>query len=206
MYPITFEADIPTEGRNRLTVFFRYFTAIPIQIVAFIYGIGAFFAVIAAWFSIVFTGKYPQGMYDFIGKALRISSRANAYAYLAIDEYPPFNGDDDPSYPVRVGIPEPLGEYNRLKTGLRLIFGIPVYLLAMVWSIILAVVAVIAWFAMVFTAKLPEGLVKPMRDSLAYLTRGGAYFLLMTEDWPPFSGDGASSAGQISSGSKEKVS
>ncbi len=207
MYPISYEADIPLEGRNRLTAFLRGLWAIPVQIVAFFYGLGAFFAVIVAWFSIVFTGKYPQAMYDFIGKALRVASRATSYYWLATDEYPAFNGDDDPSYPVRIGLPAPLDSYDRLKTGLRIIFGIPVYLLAIVWSVILNVVGIIAWFVILFTGKLPEGLAGPMRNALAYSTRAGGYFLLMTEDWPPFSdeGAGASSAGQIGSGTKEQV-
>jgi hypothetical protein len=34
---------------------------------------------------------------------------------------------------------------------------------------------------------MPEGLVKPLNDALAYSTRAAAYFLLLTEDWPPFS-------------------
>lgn len=205
MYPISYEADIPLEGRNRLTAFFRYFTAIPIIIVAAIYGIGAFFGSIAAWFSIVFTGRYPEGLYDFMGKALRINARANSYMYLAVDDYPPFNGDDDPGYPIRVGVPEPLGAYDRLKTGLRLIFGIPVYLLSIVWSIVLAVVSLIAWFAIVLTGKMPEGLANPLRQGLAYSTRAGGYFLLMTEDWPPFSDEGGEPAGRIESGTRERV-
>ena len=72
--------------------------------------------------------------------------------------------------PVRVGVPPPLDEYDRLKTGLRLIIGIPVWLLAIVQSIILGVCALIAWFVILFTGKLPDGLFNPMRSAMAYLT------------------------------------
>ncbi len=207
MYPTTFESDIATEGRNRLSVALRFLYVIPIAIVASLYGIGAYFASIIAWFSIVFTGRYPEGLYDFNGKALRILSRTNAYYYLATDEYPPFNGDDDPSFPIRVGIPEPLGAYDRLKTGLRLLLGIPVLLLAYVHSLIATVVSIIAWFAIVFTGKMPEGLVKPLHDANAYITKGtGYYSFLLTEDWPPFSDDeGSASAGQIEGRKPTKV-
>jgi hypothetical protein len=74
-------------------------------------------------------------------------------------------------------------------------------LLAIVQAIIVSVCALIAWFAILFTGKLPVGLFNPIRSGLAYLTRATGYFLLLTEDWPPFSYEesGAAPAGQISS-------
>jgi len=199
MYPVSFEADAQLEGRNRLTTFFRYFVVIPWAIVAAIYGIGAYIAVIIAWFSIVFTGKYPDGLYNFNARFLRLISRIGGFQNLLTDEYPSFDGDEHPEYPVRVGVPQQLGAYDRLKTGLRLIFGIPVILLAYVQGIILGVCALIGWFAIVFTGRLSEGLFNPMRSASAYLARANAYFLLMTEDWPPFSLEegAAAPAGQI---------
>jgi hypothetical protein len=200
MYPISYEADPALEGRNRLTTFFRYFVVIPWAIVATIYAFVAEIAAVIAWFSIVFTGKYPEGLYNFNAGFLRMISRVNGFQYLATDELPPFGGEDASNYPVRVGVPPQLDSYDRLKTGLRLIFGIPVYLLALVQSIILGVCAFIAWFAIVFTGRLSDGLFNPIRSALAYLTRASGYFLLMTEDWPPFSYEegGAAPAGQIS--------
>jgi hypothetical protein len=199
MYPVSFEADAQLEGRNRLTTFFRYFIAIPWAIVIGLYGIGAWFASIYAWFSIVFTGKYPEGAYNFNAGFLRAANRFNGFFNLLTDEFPPFDGDEHPEYPIRAGVPAPLGAYDRLKTGLRFIFGIPVYLLGFVQGIILGVCSLIAWFAIVFTGKLPEGLFEPMRSALAYSTRSAAYWLLMTEDWPPFSLEegAAQPAGQI---------
>jgi hypothetical protein len=200
MYPVSYEADAVLEGRNRLTTFFRYFLVIPWAIVAALYGIVAYICAIIAWFAIVFTGRYPEGLYDFNAGFLRMTSRVNGFYYLLNDEWPPFGGEEAPQFPVRVGVPEPLGAYDRLKTGLRFIFGIPVYLLALVQSLILGVCAIIAWFAILFTGKLPEGLFNPMRSASAYLTRAGAYFLLLTEDWPPFSLEEGAPApsGQIS--------
>jgi uncharacterized protein DUF4389 len=186
MYPISYEADADLEGRNRLTTFFRYIVAIPWLIVASIYGFVAEIVAVIAWFAIVFTGKYPQGLYDFNAGYLRMASRVNGFEYLLTDGWPPFGGDDDPNYPIRVGVPAPLDQYDRLKTGLRLIIGIPVYLLAIVQAIILGVCAVIAWFVILFTGKVPDGLFNPIRSASAYLTRAGGYFLLLTEDYPPF--------------------
>lgn len=187
MYPVTFAADNPGEGRNRLTVFFRLIIAIPWLIVGGLYGLVAFFAAVGAWFSIVFTGAYPEGLYNFVAGYVRFLGRFYGYLYLMTDEYPPFNGDVDDSYPVKVNTPAALPEYDRLKTGLRLIFGIPVLLLGYVQAIIAEVVSFIGWFAILFTGSLSDGLFNPIRSAIAYQTRASAYWLLMTEEWPPFS-------------------
>jgi hypothetical protein len=200
MYPVSFEADAVLEGRNRLTTFFRGLVVIPWAIVAALYAIVAEICAVIAWFAIVFTARYPEGLYNFNAGFLRMSTRVNGFYYLLNDEWPPFGGEEAPDYPVRVGVPEPLGVYDRLKTGFRLILGIPVYLLAIVQSLILSVCAIIAWFAILFTGKLPDGLFNPIRSASAYITRATAYFLLMTEDWPPFSfeQEAAAPSGQIS--------
>jgi hypothetical protein len=207
MYPISYEADPALEGRNRLTTFFRYIVAIPWLIVAAIYGFVAEIAAVIAWFAIVFTGKYPEGIYDFNAGYLRMITRVNGFQYLLTDEWPPFGGDEAPEYPVRAGVAPPLDQYSRLKTGLRLIVGIPVYLLAIVQAIILSVCALIAWFAILFTGKLPEGLFGPIRSASAYLTRATGYFLLLTEDYPPFSYEesGAAPVGHIPSESASRT-
>jgi uncharacterized protein DUF4389 len=201
MYPISYEVDPALEGRNRLTTFFRYIVAIPWLIVAAIYGFIAQIAAVIAWFAIVFTGKYPEGIYNFNAGYLRMIGRVNGFEYLLTDGWPPFGGDEAPDYPIRIGVAPPLDQYSRLKTGLRLIVGIPVYLLAIVQAIILTVCALIAWFAILFTGKLPEGLFNPIRGASAYVTRATGYFLLLTEDYPPFSYEetGPTPAGQIGS-------
>ena len=200
MYPISFEADAALEGRNRLTTFFRSLVAIPWVIVASLYGIGAGVAAIIAWFAIVFTGRYPEGLYNFNAGYLRMASRVGAFHSLLTDEWPPFNGEENPQYPVGIGVAPPLGEYNRMKTLFRVIVGIPVYLLAIVQQLILSVCVIIAWFAILFTGRLGEGLFNPIRSAVAYLTRETGYFLLITEDWPPFSLEevGTAPSGQIS--------
>ena len=196
MNPVTDEMENPGEGRNRLTTFFRQIVAIPWLIVVGIYGFVASLAVIVAWFALVFTGKYPQGIYNFVAGYIRMISRVNGFYYLATDEWPPFNGDENPAYPVRLGIPPPKPEYSRLKAGFRLIIGIPVMLLAFVQSLIAQVIALIGWFAILFTGSMSDGLFNPLRSALAYQTRATAYFSLLTEDYPPFSlEEGAGAAG-----------
>jgi uncharacterized protein DUF4389 len=192
MYPVSYQADFPGGGRNRLTAFFRYIVAIPWLIVAALYGFAASIAVLIAWFALVFTARYPEGLYNFVAGYVRFNTRVNAFIYLATDEWPPFNGDTNESYPVRVGVPPPKPEYSRLKAGFRLIVGIPVILLAYVQSLIALVIALIGWFAILFTGKLSEGLFDPLRSALAYNARATAYFALLTEDYPPFSLEDAS--------------
>jgi hypothetical protein len=189
MYPVSYAADPAIEGRNRLSTFFRYFAVIPWSIVLTIWAIGVLFTIVVAWFALVFTGRYPRGLYDFHAKYSRLGARINGFTFLATDEWPPFHGNPDDSYPIRLGIPEPLPKYNRAKAAFRLIVGIPVILLSYVQNLISSVVSFIAWFTIVFTGKVPEGLFDALRMALAYQARAGAYFLLITEDYPPFSFD-----------------
>ena len=194
MYPVTYEVDYVGEGRNRLTTFFRSIVSIPWLIVAALYGFAASIAILVAWFALVFTARYPEGLYNFVAGYVRMISRVNAFYYLATDEWPPFGGEEGSSYPVRIGIPAPKQEYSRMKALFRLIVGIPVLLLAYVQSLIALVIAIIAWFAILFTGKLSEGLFDPLRSALAYNARANAYFFLLTEDWPPFSLEESSGA------------
>ena len=193
MYPVAYSAPLEAEGRNRLTVFFRLLLAIPWLIVASIWGIAIFFTVIFAWFALLFTGRYPEGLYNFNAKYLRFNMRVHSWTYLLTDEWPPFNGDEG-DYPVQLLISEPKAEYSRAKVLFRIFLMIPVYLLSYIMLIIVELVGIIAWFVLLFTAKLPEGLYKPMRAATSYLAKAGAFYLLLTEDFPPFWVDEADEA------------
>jgi hypothetical protein len=53
--------------------------------------IGAVVAIIIAWFVILFTGRYPRGLFDYVEGVIRWGNRVTAYAFLlATDRYPPF--------------------------------------------------------------------------------------------------------------------
>jgi hypothetical protein len=70
----------------------KWLLAIPHYIVLFFLTIGALLAAIGAWFAILFTGRYPRSLFDYIEGVLRWQNRVGAYAFLLItDRYPPFS-------------------------------------------------------------------------------------------------------------------
>jgi hypothetical protein len=76
---------------NRWLPIVKWLLAIPHYIVLFFLYIGAFFVVIGAWFAILFTGRYPRGLFDYVEGVLRWHNRVVAYALVLVtDRYPPF--------------------------------------------------------------------------------------------------------------------
>jgi hypothetical protein len=90
-YPASFEVVEPAGPRDRVTVAFRILLAVPHFIVLFFVMIGWCLTTIVAWFLILFTGVYPQGLYDFGVGSLRWLIRLEAYLLLLVDDYPPFS-------------------------------------------------------------------------------------------------------------------
>jgi hypothetical protein len=100
-YPSTDEAqslrldvpypDVPNE-LNRWLPLVKWFLAIPHYIVLIFLGIAAIVCIVIAWFAILFTGRYPRGLFDFVVGVGRWSVRVSAYAFLLVtDRYPPFS-------------------------------------------------------------------------------------------------------------------
>ncbi len=82
--------DVPAD-LNRWLPLVKWFLAIPHYVVLAFIDIGVFFALIAAWFSILFTGRYPRGIYDFVVGVMRWHNRVIGYAFILVtDDYPPF--------------------------------------------------------------------------------------------------------------------
>jgi hypothetical protein len=76
---------------NRWLPLVKWFLAIPHYIVLIFLGLAAFVCVIIAWFAIIFTGRYPRGLFDFVVGVGRWSNRVTAYAFVLVtDRYPPF--------------------------------------------------------------------------------------------------------------------
>jgi hypothetical protein len=89
-YPTSFAVGWPDIPRNRWSVGFRIIFAIPHIVVLIFLNVAWVVTSIVAWFAILFTGRYPAGLYDFGVGVLRWDLRVEAYLLLMRDEYPPF--------------------------------------------------------------------------------------------------------------------
>jgi hypothetical protein len=90
---VTLEFPYPDAERdlNRWLPLVKWLLAIPHYIVLFFLVIAAFVCVIIAWFAILFTGRYPRGLFDFVLGVGRWANRVTAYAFILVtDKYPPF--------------------------------------------------------------------------------------------------------------------
>ncbi len=90
-YPASIEIVDPLGPRDRLTVGLRLLLVIPHVIVLLFVMLGWCVTTVVAWFSILFTGNYPKGLYEFGVGVLQWRLRVEAYLLLMVDEYPPFS-------------------------------------------------------------------------------------------------------------------
>jgi len=209
-YPVNIEVDPTTGPRNKLTVGFRIILAIPhsilvggflalgagfgfynqdFQFISNFFSGGVLGAVagvcaVISWFAILFANQHPEGLRNLGTFYLRWKVRAMAYQALFRDEYPPF-GDAD--YPARLHIE--LAEFPRdkLSVGLRIIYGIPHFIVLFFLGIAWFFTSVVAWFAILFTGEYPQGLYNFGIGVFRWQTRVEAYMLLLVDQYPPFS-------------------
>jgi Domain of unknown function (DUF4389) len=206
--PVQFRVEPAIDGRNRLTTAFRIILAIPHLLLVggpvagamtwasgdansrLDWGaggvLGAVAAIVAviAWFAIVFTGQYPEGLWNLAAFYLRWRVRALAYTALLRDEYPPFG---DGEYPA-VLILQPPGEpRDRITVAFRLILAIPQILAVWALGVAWAVTTVIAWFSILLTGRYPAPLYEFGVGVLRWNARLEAYLLLLHDQYPPFS-------------------
>jgi hypothetical protein len=196
-YPVSFDVEPQTTDRNRLTTAFRLILAIPQVLIVGSpgsisfganSGTGAFGAVVSvtsvlSWFAILFTGRYPRGLWDLAKMYMRW--RANVVAYVALlrDEYPPFGTEP---YPVTFDVEYP-EQSNRWSVAFRLILAIPQFLVLVVVLLAWVVTVIIAWFAILFTGRYPQGLYGFGVGVQRWTLRVQAYLFLMRDEYPPFS-------------------
>jgi hypothetical protein len=184
-YPVRFDVE-HQERYSRLTTFFRILLAIPHLIWILIWGIATEFAVIIAWFAILFTGRYPQGLFGFVSAFLSYSTRVSCYLFLLTDRFPPFSGGSPgDGYPVQVSVDWP-ERLSRLTTLFRLFMAIPAYLVLYVLQLLGRLLAFFAWFVIVIMGRLPKGLFEVMELPQRYQLRVTAYLALVTDAYPWF--------------------
>jgi hypothetical protein len=79
------------QGLNRWLPLVKWFLAIPHYVLLFFLYIGLILLVIAAWFAVLFTGRYPRGIFDYVEGVIRWHNRVVGYAFILVtDQYPPF--------------------------------------------------------------------------------------------------------------------
>jgi len=185
-YPITLEVD-PAAPQSRLTVFFRLLMVIPQAIVLAFVGIAAYIVTVIAWFAILITGSYPEGMLRFASGALRWGVRVEGYAYLLTGSYPPFSLEAISDYPIRPGVEGQSANRNRLTAFFRIIMVIPHAIIVQVLGYAVAVVVFISWVAALFTGSVPEGLHNFIAGYIRWYARYIGYAMLLCDEYPPFS-------------------
>jgi hypothetical protein len=147
-------------------------------------GLVAGVAALIAWFAILFTGVYPPGLWDLAAFYLRWRVRATAYMALLSDEYPPFG--EEP-YPVHVEIHPAVEPRNRLTTAFRLFLLIPHFIVLWLLSVMWLLTSIAAWVSILFTGRFPAPLYRYGVAVLRWSARVEAYFLLLHDEFPPFS-------------------
>jgi Domain of unknown function (DUF4389) len=185
-YPVRFDVEYP-ESLSRWKIFLKWLLAIPQFIIVYLLQIVGGVMVLIAFFSILFTKKWPRGMFDFMVQIQRWTVNTVVYALtLQRDEYPPFSGEAG-EYPVQLEIDYD-ENLSRLLIFVKWLLVIP-HLIVLTFLVIAAyVVIVIAFFAILFTGSYPRGMFDFVTGVLRWTLRVNAYGQwLMTDKYPPFS-------------------
>ncbi len=203
-YPLAVSATLDAPSRGLWLV--KWLLLIPhFVVLAFLWAAAALLTIVA-FFSIVFTGRYPRGIFDFNVGVMRWSWRVGYYSYSALgtDKYPPFTLQDA-DYPARLDVAYP----ERLSRGLvwvKWLLAIPHLIIVgfltsgLVWWTVdmggkgalryggglIGILVLIAGVALLFTGRYPGGLYDLVMGLNRWAFRVGAYVALLTDEYPPF--------------------
>ena len=174
--------------RNRLLVLFRLPLAVPHFVWLTLWSIVAFVLAVVAWLVALVIGRVPDWLHRFLAAFVRYSTHVISFVYVLGGPYPGFVGRAG-SYPVDVEI-EPPQRQSRLKTFFRLFLAVPAFLIGSAFSTVMFVAAIGAWWASLFTGRIPEGLKGLLGWAVRYQTQLYGYLLLLTERYPYTGPDG----------------
>jgi hypothetical protein len=185
-YPVRFDVEYP-ETLSRWKIFVKWILAIPHFIIIYLLLIVAGILQFIAFFSILFTKKWPRGMFDFTVQIYRWTANVSAYSLLLLrDEYPPFSGEAG-KYPLTLEVDYD-EDLSRWMIFVKWLLAIPHYIVLIFVLLAAYVVVWIAFFAILFTGRYPRGMFDFVVGSLRWLNRVQAYaHWFMTDRYPPFS-------------------
>jgi len=196
LYPVYIRGEL-SKPPSRGWWLLKWLLGIPHYIILAFLLIAFVVVAIIAFFAILFTAKYPKGLFEFNTGVLRWLWRVGFYSYEALgtDKYPPFSLKPDDDYPADLEIEYP----ERLSRGLVLVkwwlLAIPHYIIISLFlggggqryvvglTFILAIFGAIA---VLFTGKYPESIFKLVVGLNRWTYRVVAYASLMTDQYPPF--------------------
>jgi Domain of unknown function (DUF4389) len=181
--PVLVAVSDPAPQR-RATVAFRILLAVPHAFLLYWLSLAGGVVLFIGWWGALFTGRLPRFAVDFLSGLLRWETRFRAYDYLLTDVYPPFKFDDDPSYPVRVAIPEPQ-RLNRAAVFFRYFLVFPVSILAGIVGFGAGtLMAFIAWLVTLVAGQLPASMHLAYVAVLRFQTRLNGYWWMLTPAYP----------------------
>ena len=187
-HPIRVPAPDDDLRRNRLLVLFRLLLAIPHIVWLTIWGIGALIVVVFGWFAALFVGRVPQGWHNFLAAYVRYWTHVTAFLFVVGGPFPGFVGRAG-SYPVDAEI-DPPQRQSRWKTAFRFFLALPGFAIASAFGTVMYVAAIGAWFAALFTGRMPEGLHGLLCWGVRYSAQVYGYLLLLTDRYPYTGPDG----------------
>jgi hypothetical protein len=184
-YPVTLKGDLSIPP-GRWQWIFKCLLVIPHIFILFFLMMASAVLTFVSFFAILFTGKYPRGMFNFNVGVQRWMWRVNFYSFSALgtDKYPPFSLDPDPNYPADLTI-----EYTeKLNNGLVLIkwlLAFPHWVIIWLFQYIQPLLVLVSAIVLLFTGKYLPELFKIIMGMNRWTYRVQAY-VLMTDTYPPF--------------------